>query len=166
MDFDSELSVIFCVDVLELISLDVAVVEGYTVHDLVEIFLSDRFVQDYLIYLLLVVRRMCKSFSDFTVVCKHEYAGGVLVQTTYREYSGFAVLQQVHDRLVCVRIARCGNESLRFVHYDINLLFSSETLAVESYVIGKNVHFASEFGNHFTIYGNYTGLDVLVSLTA
>ena len=55
MDLDAELSVVLCVDVLEFISLDVAVIEGDSVQNLVEILLGDRLVKDNLIDLLLVV---------------------------------------------------------------------------------------------------------------
>ena len=55
MDFDTEFSVVLCVDVLEFISLDVSVIEGDSVQNLVEIFLGDRLVKDNLLDFLLVV---------------------------------------------------------------------------------------------------------------
>ena len=55
MDLDTEFSVVLCVDVLEFISLDVSVIEGDSVQNLVEILLGDRLVKDNLINLLLVV---------------------------------------------------------------------------------------------------------------
>lgn len=55
MYFNAELPVVLCINVFELVSLDVSVIEGNPAENLVEVLLADRLVEDNLINLLLVV---------------------------------------------------------------------------------------------------------------
>ena len=97
---------------------------------------------------------MCELLCDFTVVCEHEDTGGVLVKTTYREHSCRASLEEVHDGLVCVRIACSGDKSLRLVHHDVYLCLALESLAVEPYVICSDIDLGSELCDYLSVDSN------------
>ena len=109
---------------------------------------------------------MCQSLSYFAVVGEHEDTGGVLVETSYREYSCAAVFQQIHHCLLCVRVACSRNESLRLVHHDVYFLFTADSFAVESDVVVEDIDLGTEFCDYFAVYGHDTCLDVLVCLAA
>ena len=109
---------------------------------------------------------MCELLCDFTVVCEHEDTGGVLVKTTYREHSCRASLEEVHDGLVCVRVACCGDKSLRLVHHDVYLGLTLESLAVEPYVIGSDVDLGSELCDYLSVDCNHSGEDEVVGLSS
>ena len=108
---------------------------------------------------------MCEPFSDFSVIGEHEYTCRALVQTAYWEYSCAAVLEQVHDSLVCMRIACSGDISLRFVHYDIYLLFTADSLTVETDIVCEDIDLGTEFRDDFSVHSDHAGLYVLVCFT-
>ena len=107
---------------------------------------------------------MSKLLGDLTVVGEHQDSGSVLVESSDRENTHMATLDQVHDGLLRMGIASAGDVALGLVHDDVYLLLTLESLSVETDIVLKHINLGSELGHDLTIDGHDSGLDQGVSL--
>lgn len=109
---------------------------------------------------------MCELLGDLTVVGEHQHTSGVLVKPSDREHAELAALEQIHDGLLGVRVARTGDEAFRLVHHDVNFLLALESLSVETDVVLEDVDLCPKLGHNLAVYGHDAGLNEVVSLAA
>ena len=102
---------------------------------------------------------MSEPFRNLSVVGEKQDSGSVLVKPAYRIYPGGAALEKIDYGFLCVRVTCSGYISLGFVHDEIYLLLSLETLSVETDVVIMDVHLGAEFCHDLSVDGHHTGLD-------
>ncbi len=146
------------------VCVDHSVIQVNSLENLVKISLVKISVQEHVVDLFLVIRRMSELFSHVSVIGKEENACGIPVKAAYRINSLRALTgNQVHNGFAGVRIVRCGNAVFRLVHYDVNLLLTLDNLAVEADLVCLE-HLGSKFCNSLTVNGYDTLEYVLVRL--
>ena len=158
---------VFGVDIFQFVCLDDSVSELETFDQyLFLVVFFEGLVEDDLVDLLLVERRMGQLLCDLSVVGEHQDTGSVLVKPSNREYPGSAALQEIHDGLFSMRIAGAGDEALRLVHHDVYLFFTLEPFSVEADIVLQDVYLGSEFSDYHSVDGNHSRLDQGVGFTA
>ena len=166
MNFNSYLAVVILFNVVEGVCRNISVRECHTCHNLVVILLSEVLVKRNLIDFLLVVCRVRKPFSNFSIVGEHQHSGGVFVETSDREHPCSTLLEKFHHCLLGVRIGSRGHESLRLVHNDVDLLLTVKPLSVEADIVLGDVDFCSELSDDVSVDCHTASEDEVVGLAS
>ena len=151
--------------ILDSISFDITVIEGDTVKNLTHIISCNRLVEVNMIYLLLQELRVSKLRSKVTIVSEKQYTCCVTVKTTYRiDTLWTCILNEIHNNLTLLRIVGSCNIVLWLVEEHVNLLLESYRLIVEHDGICAE-YLCSELCYYLSVYGYYSCLDEVISLT-
>ena len=165
MDLDPHLRLIL-LDIGDLVSIDLAVLQRNALGDLFHIRLGEGLVQRHLVNFLLLERRVRKLAGQIAVVGEKQQPDTVLIEASHRiDTLRAGIFHQFHDRLVGMRIVERSHVTLGLVEHQIDLLLALDTAVVEFHLV-RRLDFRSQRRHDHPVDGHQPRLDEIVRFAA
>ena len=165
MNLDTHLTLVGLVCILDGIGLDLTIVQGDALSNLVHVVSRDILVEEHVIDLLLEELGMGKFAGEVAIVGKQEHTGGIAVETANGiDTLRASIFHQVHHSLALLWVVAGSDIVFGLVEQHVDLLLKAYGLIVEHHLVGAR-HLGAQFGHHLSVDGHHTCLDICIGLT-